>query len=224
LQPTHNIGKPKMPDSKLLQTFVEANKQDINRILASQSSITRKSKSNAVTIEFGHIYTDETFTESHAKTLQAGSIMSSLMQDKGYEVSRILFVDNYNPESSTDFCLQDYLEFASDQAAFFDFVVYESDMQQIAQSLIEYFKAESLAVSENDQKLKLGSGSMLLTKPNKYACSLLDASFALLRMQTFNASALNVLDAHYKPQQRNVRAILAQINNALAEKLVQFYV
>jgi hypothetical protein len=226
LQPVQSSQSKTPLSSEMIESFAKINKQHINRILASQAHSAKLTQSKSVSVEFGHIYTDEDFTVEgdHAKTLIAGSTLSQILQQNGYQTSNVLFVDDYNPEVTSNFSLFSYLEFAADHAAYFDYVVYESDMQSVARAVIDFFCDQNLTVQNRFHLQIPKKGSLLFTEDSeKYSCALLDASFALIRMQLLEASALNVLDSTYKPQQKRVRSILSQVSHSLGKSLMQYY-
>lgn len=74
-----------------------------------------KNNPRSVCVEAGHIYMDEEPNEAHGRLASVGAEISKRINQKGCKVSKILFVDNYNP-SPNDFCLdlQKYIKHLSD--------------------------------------------------------------------------------------------------------------
>lgn len=166
-------------------------------------------------VEAGHIYTHETPNLEHIMGARLGGMLSGYLQVFGADVSKWLFVDNYNPgfeDKPQDLNLQDYVEMISDSGFKPDKIKFEADLVDHAKEAIRFLESKNYAGERHDGKIVLYKGGLLLHDPeeDKFACSLLDACLYQEKLNEADG-CITVLDRKYAPQQKGTLIILKKL-------------
>lgn len=119
-------------------------------------------------VEFFHIYTDETIGDTHKASL---NYLREARKAWGVEQDLIVLIDNYNPENHI-LSGEDVLLYLGEEGFVPDYFAFEGDMVANAQILLD---------SVTSKKLKKNY-SRYIEAHNKYPCSLLTASWYLTRL------------------------------------------
>ncbi len=176
-------------------------------------------------VEFFHIYTDETINGRHVKGLEYLKKFASTWE---FNYNRIILIDDYNPtEQKTS--LEEILNFLDKKGLFPDYWAYESAMVENVQQLLD---------SLTNDKLKR-SYVNYIDKHKKYPCSLLTAVWYLTRLgyfksegiifSTHNVSAkyqpspylLNLLPRDFRPTEERVFKLLRKSDYSSTVDLIQ---
>lgn len=191
---------------------------------------------SSVVIEAGHVYQYETLeNEDLVASLEAqfnqAMILESHLRQRGVAVSRMLFIDDYNPHPETGEMHQHL-----DEVAYFKLaeahgygpfqVVYESDMAPLAEALIDHMlHVQGIAKVEeeagDDRRILLQHRNIELKRGDKVSCAALDAALCLVKYAFVAESSVNALPPvphveqsdnlesfSYQTQQRKTRKIL----------------
>jgi hypothetical protein len=178
--------------------------------------IADKEKKQEIVVEAGHIYVNEVPSLEHKMGAEIGSQASKLFEMLGYKVQKWLFVDNYNPYFEDKPIILDeqaYVDSLKDVGFSPDKVMYEADLVDKAEDVLEHLIAENFA-SKHDLtgKYLLNKGNYLLYDPetNHYSCSLLDACLYLEKAKVGDG-AITIIDQQYTPQQKGTLTILKKL-------------
>ena len=128
-------------------------------------------------IETSHIYTNETFSGEHKKSVDKFRRYKKTMDpDKTY--SSVVLIDNYN---STEHLLdvEDFLAQLDEMGAKPDFYAYEADMRNYADDMLSIIE---------DSRIKKSYESYINGK-NTYPCSFMTAIWYLIRLGYFTPDA-----------------------------------
>lgn len=141
----------------------------MNTVPAGKVNRTIKTKKDLVySVEFFHIYTDETIGDTHRASL---NYLREAKKAWGVEQDLIVLIDNYNPENHI-LSGEDVLLYLEAEGFVPDYFAFEGDMVANAQTLLD---------SLTSKKLKR-SYDKYISSRNKYPCSLLTASWYLTRL------------------------------------------
>lgn len=168
----------------------------------------------SVCVEAGHVYMNEKPNETHSRLASIGAEISKQINQKGCNVSKILFVDNYNP-SPNDFCLDlpEYIRHLSDCDFAPDIITFEADLVIPSQNIIQALGSK-IRHSADDGNTYLNKDRILCR--GKPTCNLLDTALYVAKLSIFEL-AITVLPKYinnkdtYIKQQEKVRRILEAI-------------
>ncbi len=142
-----------------------------NTDTAESNKITQDAKSTkglVYSIEFFHIYTDETINDTHKASL---NYLKEARKAWGVEQDLIVLIDDYNPENHI-LSDEDVLLYLESEGIAPDYFAFEGDMVPNAQKLLD---------SVTSKRLKK-SYLRYIESRKKYPCSLLTASWYLTRL------------------------------------------
>lgn len=135
---------------------------------------------NRHSIEYFHIYTDETINKHHRASL---NYLRAADQVWNFERDHIILIDNYNPTEHT-LSVEAVLDYLAEQGLSPRYWAYEADFVDNAKLLLE---------SVTDKKLKK-SYTRYIADHGKFPCSLLTASWYLTRLGIFDGSMIHSTD------------------------------
>jgi hypothetical protein len=146
-------------------------------------------------MEYFHIYTDETIDEWHKQGLD---IMQDLEVNWDFPYKKIVLIDNYNPAEHR-LTAEEILEYLESHGMAPDYWAFEGDMVQ---------NVETFLAALPDIKLKRNY-LRYIAERGKYPCSLLTATWYLTRLgrldtsviKAFGKSGTDLLEP-YKPAER----------------------
>lgn len=173
-------------------------------------------KKPKVIVEAGHIYTNEIPGQEHQIGAEIGSLVANLFTMVGYEVQKLLFVDNYNPtfeDKPQSLDLWNYLNFLEGCGFSPDKVIYEMEMAQPAKEALDFLVENNFAGQHDlTGKFLLNKGNILLYDPEteRFSCSLLDACLYQQKLKE-SAGTITVLDQQYSSQQKGTLTILKKL-------------
>lgn len=127
-------------------------------------------------VEFFHIYTDETISERHLRGVE---YLRAAEKAWSFEHEQIVLIDNYNPTSHIT-SAEDVLDYLGQKGVMPSFWAYEGDLIKNAQELLNAI---------TDSRLKR-SYARYIDQHRKYPCSLLTASWYLTRLGYFSATGV----------------------------------
>ncbi|MCA9332125.1 hypothetical protein KC968_04275 [Candidatus Saccharibacteria bacterium] len=174
-------------------------------------------------VEYFHIYTDEIINDSHKASLNY--LREAL---KAWKINHelIVLIDNYNPENHI-LSEDDIFDYLNGEGFSPDFFAFEADMVEVAESLVN---------SLSDKRLKKNYTRYIKDK-QKYPCSLLTASWYLMRLGKYpharkirstkhkafkNADRLiNILPLDYKEVETRARKIVLSSEWPEAANMIQ---
>lgn len=149
----------------------------MNKATASQKPLdTTQKVSSRYSVEFFHIYTDETIGSGHKTSIDYLKAASPAWD---VDFDPIIMIDNYNPKEHI-LTSKDVMEYLSSQGMTPRYWAYEADMAQ---------NAELLLSSLPEGKLKR-SYLRYIDARGKYPCSLLTASWYLTRLGVLDHSVI----------------------------------
>lgn len=178
--------------------------------ILSKQNVTKKSGINNYSVEFFHIYSDETINDTHKLSLH---YLKEAKKSWSFNHDLILLIDDYNP---TKFILDEteLFEYLKSEDCLPDFWAYEKDLVPIAKLLLENVSSSKI------KKNYMG----YIEQHNKYPCSLLTASWYLVRLgavpgqeiiksssdQKFIPASklINILPFDYKPVELRARKLI----------------
>ena len=119
-------------------------------------------------VEFFHIYSDETINEGHSASIEYVKLLKKAWP---HELNLAIMIDNYNADSivTTEGEILTYLE---SQEVLPSFWAFEADLIQNAETLIEHITSPKLKKEYRKY----------VDNRNKYPCSLLAAAWYLTRL------------------------------------------
>lgn len=171
----------------------------------------------ALSIEFGHIYTDESPGEEH---VVGAGMARGLLESLGGPADVVVLVDNYNPEIHT-LSIEDYLRYLNDQSGVVpDAVAYESDMVGPALDLMKTMP---------DGRIRR-SYERYLEVHEKLPCSLLTTAWYLVRLGQLRPRVpidglrpadelINILPARFDDVERKVMENIAAYRPELISQI-----
>lgn len=167
----------------------------------------------SVCVEAGHVYMNEYPSEMHRKLASVGADISIQISQSGCNVSKVLFVDDYNP-SHSDFCLDlpKYIKVLSEEGFAPDIVTFEANLVAPAKNIIRELNGR--VVHNADGNSYLNSDRILCG--GRPTCNLLDAALYVAKLSIFEL-AITVLPKYIKDnntyihQQKKVKRILKEI-------------
>lgn len=175
-----------------------------------------------VCVEAGHIYTDEVPTQSHETGASVGSKVSALLGEMGFDVQKMLFVDDYNAQSS-DLDLGSYQDLISCHGFTPEVTVMESTLVQEAEEIVTSLQEQGLTEENRN-------GAVILKKSYKRekdivlrkspamgfmsGCAALDAALYLRKSKTAEL-CVTVLHREWKDQQASVKKILKALGKEI---------
>jgi hypothetical protein len=133
-------------------------------------------KTTAYSIEFSHIYTDEEFNANHIKSAQMMKELSGLSRAS---YSTILLIDDYNADQN-GFDLNQVINQLAAVKAVPDFYAYESDLVRYGDAL--------LASIQKPKILRMYAS--YIKRKDKYPCSLLTATWYLIRLGYIDGTSI----------------------------------
>jgi hypothetical protein len=176
-----------------------------------------------IIIEAGHIYADQNPGEEEIQGAKIGASLSLLFKQAGFEVSNMLFVDNYNASQNT-LDIDSYVNFLKSLGFNPDKILYEADFQSDAQDIINHLEKQGVIYEDNGIiKLQKKKIHLYDTAKDKYSCALLDAALYIAK-QDSSDSSVTVLPLDYKSQQKNTMKILQALGvdtSSLKQKYFQ---
>ncbi len=141
-------------------------------------------------VEFFHIYTDETISPVHTRSLEYLKETQDIWQ---VDASTIIMIDNYNPKVHT-ITPDEIFTFLEGEGAKPDYWAFEGDLTGNAEKLLE---------SLTNARLQRNYRQYVLNH-NKYPCSLLTATWYLTRLGVFETNGIIkkcAANEEYKPAQ-----------------------
>lgn len=162
-------------------------------------------------VEFFHIYTDETINFRHDTGIE---YLRALEKAWDFKYKRIVMIDNYNPRSNV-LTPESVLQHLDEKGMSTDFWALEGDLVPNAKKLL-------MALTSN--KLKKNYEQYIMNH-NKYPCSLLTAAWYLTRLGRFSSDGiikstseiqtfvpaerlLNILPQDYKAVESRARELI----------------
>ncbi len=121
-----------------------------------------------LSVEFFHIYTDETIGKRHTKGLE---YLKTIEQAWDFPYERILLIDDYNPLTQ-QLTAKDILSYLDEQGMPPDYWAYEKDLLPHAKKLLALITSPRLKKNYHNY----------IIKNKKYPCSLLVATWYLVRL------------------------------------------
>jgi len=179
--------------------------------LAAFSELLVKMKVKKVCVEAGHIYIDETPNDQHRLGLKIGRLFYEKLVTVIPCVTRMLFVDDYNPEILT-LNFPEYLKLAESLGFTPDVVVWEESLVKSAHNLVDGLnQAEATTISPDGHTHTRHQNIRLRYVDDRLSCCALDAALYERRFRDydFNVTILpGESECEYKKQQKNVRRLL----------------
>lgn len=195
-----------------------------------KSNIAQKSTSNATqtrpvySVEYFHIYTDESISQGHKASL---NYLKEAQKAWKLEHDLIVLIDNYNPENHV-LSEEDVLTYLESEGLSPDYFAFEADMVENAKLLVE---------SISDRKLKKNY-LRYIDSHGKYPCSLLTASWYLTRLGKYSSEGgkiksakgkayrpadrlINILPQDYSEVEKRARQILLHSHWPEAAEMIQ---
>lgn len=196
-------------------------KSEVDKPVTSSSAI----KSQLLySVEYFHIYTDESIAASHKASLNY--LKEAL---KAWEINHelIVLIDNYNPENHI-LSVDDVFKYLESEGVPPDFFAFEADMVEAAENLVN---------SLSSKKLKKNYLRYIESK-QKYPCSLLTACWYLTRLGKYSSGSekikstngkryqkadrlINILPLDYKEVEARAREIILHSNWPEAADMIQ---
>lgn len=163
-------------------------------------------KPQAICVEAAHIYTNETPGDDHFFGAQIGVRIFGAISGNGARVVKMLFVDDYHPESEAALLnLPAYTDELGRIGFAPDTVISESGLAEAALQLLGLLNGQTV---RRDGKICLAKPNLVLVAADgTLSCNLLDAALYLEKFKNFDFS-ITVLPETYKVQQKNVRKLL----------------
>lgn len=179
--------------------------------LAALSDLLVRRQVKRACVEAGHIYVDEVPNGQHHMGLKIGGLFADAIAKVVPCVTRMLFVDDYNPEVSTlDF--QEYLKLAESLGFTPDLIVWEASLVESAHNFVEALgRADATVINSDGHTHTRHQNIRLRYVDDRLSCCALDATLYARRFQDydFNVTILpGESECEYKKQQRNVRRLL----------------
>lgn len=192
-----------VPQELTLGNFADKYKQEITAVIKQLRAFCGQ----AIDLEGGHIYSDESISEHYVGQLRKTALLKDILMNSGhgFDVETTLFVDNYHPTEHT-LSIPSYLKMAAMQGLNFDHVFFEAAMVPQAEKHIQTLQAAGATKMHNDN-LALKTGEHLIKADGSLSCGVLDATLSKTKLARVAAGVI-VLPDEYKAQQRNMRAIL----------------
>ena len=187
-------------------------------------------KCRRVCLEAGHIYADQMAELEHTVGVTIAVEVERRLRAEGFEVTRMLFIDDYNATSRT--LNEDaYVQYLSDCGFRPDVCVHESGLEKAAQSLIEKLEVlGKVGRHKNGRRFldvskrvdKEGNGLIELDGSERpIACAVLDAALCLRKTQEFGVS-VTILPARWKSQQKKTRRLLRALDEDIPTVTIYF--
>lgn len=123
-------------------------------------------------IEYSHIYTDETFSDEHRASITA--LKQHLPKLAGKMVDKVVFIDNYNT-SDHILDIEGFLKSIKEEGVAHDYYVFEADMVPYKQQLLDAIQ---------DAKMRR-EYERYIDKKGKLPCSFSTAIWYLVRLGYF---------------------------------------
>lgn len=164
-----------------------------------------KHQPRSVCVEAAHIYMNATPNDEHYFSAQVGARLSEELETKDCFVSKMLFIDNYNP-GPDEFVLdvEGYLAHLRQEEFGPNIVTFETALELPARNLL-------MSLNNNVYKLEgrifLNHRNILVMDHERPTCNLLDATLYVAKFSLFELS-ITVLPNSYKTQQASVRRVL----------------
>ena len=170
-----------------------------------------KRRVEKVCVEAGHIYVDESPNGQHCTSLKIGAIFADAISKVIPSVTKMLFVDDYNPEVST-LDLPEYLKTAAELGFAPDLIVREASLVEEAHRLVEKLGTNNATCVSSDGHTHTRQQNIRLRYVNdRLSCCALDATLYVRKFRDYDFN-LTILPGEstceYKKQQRNVRRLL----------------
>ena len=127
-------------------------------------------------IEYSHIYTDETFSDEHRSSVAA--LKRHLPKLEGKVVDKVVFIDNYNTTNHI-LDIEGFLKSIKEEGVAHDYYVFEADMV--------HYKDQLLNAIEN-KKIKRDYQRYIESR-GKLPCSFLTATWYLIRLGHFDPNS-----------------------------------
>lgn len=149
-----------------------------------------KSTKPVYSIEFFHIYTDETINDSHKASL---NYLNAAREAWNVDADLVILIDNYNPTSHT-LSVDGVFDYLAESGYPSLFYAYEADMVSAAQALLDSLTSAKL----RKKYLNYINGH------GKYPCSLLTAAWYLTRLGVFSQDTIKArnMDTEIRPADR----------------------
>lgn len=183
-----------------------------------------RSSSPHYSVEFFHIYTDETIADRHLMGLE---YLREAERAWTINRSRIVLIDNYNPKVHIT-TVDDVLKSLNEEGMCPDYWAYEGSLIENAKEFLEFV---------TDRKLKKNY-ARYIDQHGKYPCSLLTATWYLTRLGYFDfsdvihavnnggmytsaARLVNLLPRDYKPVESRARLLIEESVFSMAADKIQ---
>lgn len=155
-------------------------------------------------IEYAHIYTDEFFDTQHILSISEMKKVESLLESDDATYSKCILIDNYNPINHT-LNTEEFLSELNIRNAIPDYLFYEADLVTFGRITIDYI---------THRRTKL-SYEKYIEKHNVYPCSLLTASWYLVRLGVIKYNKIepakkliNILPRTFKEVEEKAKLII----------------
>lgn len=160
----------------------------------------------SVCVEAAHIYMDEVPGDEHDFSASLGAQLAKELELADCLVTKMLFVDNINP-NPLEFTLDvnRYRDRLQQKGFAPDIVALEAALELSARNLLE--SLESSDIHRKDDQVFLNHRNILLMDHNRPSCCLLDAAMYVAKLSIFEL-VITVLQGKYRSQQKKVRKIL----------------
>lgn len=168
-----------------------------------------------VCIEAAHIYMDEEPTLRHEIGAMVGARLATIIEEMGFPVERMLFIDDYNA-SSQDLDIGAYRQLISEHGFASDTLVMESSLVEQADHVIALLEQQGMTEVTKQgatilkKNYKKDSTIVLKKSPDRGAipaCAALDAALYLRKYEQ-SGICITVLHEEWKGQQDGVKKVL----------------
>lgn len=143
-----------------------------------------------ISIEFGHIYQDELFTQEHKTGIVELFKQIEHVKKNGFTYSTVVMIDDYNVDGTKNF-MDQYWSFLDSKRAMPDYYVYES--------ALAIFMDEVFAIFNNRTKKSYQS---YIDKHKKIPCSLFIVMWYFYRLGLLDGSKDGILHT-VKDEEKN---------------------
>lgn len=136
----------------------------------------RVAADQSYSVEYFHVYTDDTISNIHTGSLDKLNTIKLALRECAQP---IVMIDNYNPTEDT-LSAEQVFEYLEEQGASPEYWAYEADLVESAKTLLD---------SMTDSRLEK-SYRKYIEKNDKFPCSLLTATWYLMRLGAMDATGV----------------------------------
>jgi hypothetical protein len=173
-----------------------------------------------VSIEYAHIYTNNKIGEEHELSLGILSTLYKQEEDKEHTISLVVLIDDYAfPDSSFDYV--SFSNWLQEMGFMPDVMLRESQLVSLAEEVRWLIKDDELRGKVSD-----------FIRTKKYPCSLLTATWYLLRLgylssplfdaRFISRTLINILPLDFKPYEEKALEIIRLTKFAQAANQIQY--